>query len=439
VTADGLLFRCPGCGAETTPSRAEPLPFRCPRAATGVGVDHVLARVRSPRTTFSPGPEDDPFLRYRALSAAHALATREGMSDAAYVARVASVERAIAAIDGGGFRVTKTHRAEALERAIGAPGLELWVKDETGDVSGSHKARHLMGILLYLEVAREVGLLAGEPPRLAIASCGNAALAAAVVARAGGLPLEVFIPPDANARVVERLRALGAAITVCPRTPASPPGDPCVHAFRDAIARGSLPFCCQGSDNGLTIDGGETLGYELAEAAPALDAIFVQVGGGALASSIAQGLRVARGSLPRVYAVQTHGAAPLARAHVRVATRAAASGSIEEALAYAARHRADFMWPWEETPRSVAHGILDDETYDWLAIVRAMLESGGGPVVVDEATLARANELARAATGIAVDPTGSSGLAGLLHVAATSRIEGRVAVVFSGRDRDSDA
>ena len=32
--------------------------------------------------------------------------------------------------------------------------------------------------------------------------------AGAVVARAGGLALEVFIPPDANARVVERLRAL---------------------------------------------------------------------------------------------------------------------------------------------------------------------------------------------------------------------------------------
>ena len=439
MTADGLLFRCTGCGAETTPSRAEPLPFRCPKAATSDGVDHVLARVRPASTTFSPGPEDDPFLRYRALSAAHALAAREGMSDAAYVARVASLERAIAAVDGHGFRVTRTFRADALERAIGAPGLELWVKDETGDVSGSHKARHLMGILLYLEVAREVGLLAGEPPRLAIASCGNAALAAAVVARAGGLALEVFIPPDANANVVARLRALGAAITVCPRTPASPPGDPCVHAFRAAIAGGALPFCCQGSDNGLTIDGGETLGYELAEAAPELDAIFVQVGGGALASAIAQGLRVARGALPRVYAVQTRGAAPLARAHERVAARATASGSIEESLAYAARHRADFMWPWEETPRSVAHGILDDETYDWLAVVCAMLESGGGPVVVDEATLLRANEVARTTTGVAVDPTGSSGLAGLLQTVQASGLRGRIAVVFSGRDRESCA
>ena len=40
-------------------------------------------------------------------------------------------------------------------------------------------------------------------------------------------------------------------------------------------------------------------------------------------------------------------------------------------------------------------GILDDETYDWLAVVRGTLASGGSPVVVDEATLLEANEIAR--------------------------------------------
>ena len=42
-------------------------------------------------------------------------------------------------------------------------------------------------------------------------------------------------------------------------------------------------------------------------------------------------------------------------------------------LAWAARHRSAFMWPWETEPHSVADGILDDETYDWLAVVRGML------------------------------------------------------------------
>ncbi|HEX7600082.1 MAG TPA: pyridoxal-phosphate dependent enzyme, partial [Polyangiaceae bacterium] len=337
-------------------------------------------------------------------------------------------------------------------------------KDETGNVSGSHKARHLMGILVYLEVARALGVLAGTPPRLAIASCGNAALAAAVVARAGQRELDVFIPPDANPRVVEQLVKLGAHVEVATRTEASPAGDPCYHAFRAAISRGALPFCCQGSDNGLTIDGGETLGYEIAEGAPPLDALFVQVGGGALASSVFQGLRVARDGgaiarLPRIYTVQTRGAYPLSRAYERVAVRLAARVSepapaspgaraewlrdragawLDEELAYAARHRPEFMWPWEATPHSIAHGILDDETYDWIADVRAMLESGGYPLVVDEETLLRANRLGRDATGIAVDPTGSAGLAGLLELRKTEPklAEGRLGVIFSGIDRD---
>jgi threonine synthase len=96
------------------------------------------------------------------------------------------------------------------------------------------------------------------------------------------------------------------------------------------------------------------------------------------------------------------------------------------------------MWPWEEAPQSVAHGILDDETYDWVADVRGMLESGGYPLIVDEETLIRANRLGREATGIPVDPTGSAGLAGLLELRKTEPklTEGRVGVIFSGIDRD---
>ena len=54
------------------------------------------------------------------------------------------------------------------------------------------------------------------------------------------------------------------------------------------------------------------------------------------------------------------------------------------------------MWPWESEPKSIATGILDDETYDWLAVVGGMLRSGGRPVVVYEERLAEANELGRA-------------------------------------------
>jgi threonine synthase len=92
------------------------------------------------------------------------------------------------------------------------------------------------------------------------------------------------------------------------------------------------------------------------------------------------------------------------------------------------------MWPWETEPRSVAHGILDDETYDWLAVVRAMLVTGGRPVVVDEDELLAANALAREATGVDADETGTAGVAGLIALARTGVIEPgeHVAVVLSG-------
>jgi threonine synthase len=151
----------------------------------------------------------------------------------------------------------------------------------------------------------------------------------------------------------------------------------------------------------------------------------------ALASATISALRDARAlgwihRLPRILAVQTRGGFPLKRAWDRLRDT---TGAIWERLDHAASHRSQFMWPWETEPRSVAHGILDDETYDWLVIVGAMLETGGEPIVVDEATLEEANRRGRA-LGIAVDHTGSSGLAGLLaQPPATGE---RAGIIFSG-------
>jgi threonine synthase len=141
--------------------------------------------------------------------------------------------------------------------------------------------------------------------------------------------------------------------------------------------------------------------------------------------------------MPRVHAVQTEGAYPLKRAFDRVIERVG-EGAARDALAYAAMHRSEFMWPWEREPRSIAHGILDDETYDWRAVVAGMVETGGHPVVVDEATVVEAYALARQTTGIDVDHTGSAGLAGLLALQRQAAIESteRVSVLFTGVRRE---
>ena len=440
---------CSGCGASPRPD--DPYPFRCPNAGRDDDTDHVLRRVLDAAAVEFPAGDGDrhdqnPYLRYRGLFHAYHLARASGMSDEAYCELVQHLDARVAEVDGHGFRPTPFFRAAALSDRLGfAPEGGVWVKDETGNVSGSHKARHLFGLLIHLEVMERLGRVdPAHRPHLAIASCGNAALAAAVVAAAGGRVLDVFVPVDADPPVVARLEELGAHVAVCPRQPGVP-GDPTYHRLRQALDDGALPFTCQGNENGLAVEGGFTLGYELADAlagGPPLDRLMLQVGGGALASGCIESLSeaVTLGALarvPRFHAVQTEGAWPLRRAYDRVAARLpAGAGATDrhEALVFAATHRSAFMWPWEAEPHSIAHGILDDETYDWLAVVEGILDSGGGPLVVGEDVLARANELAVAATGLPVDPTGSSGLAGLLALREQGQIGDaeRVGVLFTG-------
>jgi threonine synthase len=447
VNAARSSIRCTGCGWVAAPTEA--YPFRCANASAGDDVDHVLARVLDTATLrFPGGGEPDPFVRYRSLMHSYHLATDAGLGDEEYVELVGALERSVAAVDGHGFRVTPIHRNALLSDRLGfSPAGGVWVKDETANVSGSHKGRHLMGLLIHLEVAERLGL--GGRPDLAIASCGNAALAAAVLARAGGRRLRVFVPADADAGVVARLRGLGSDVTVCPRRPGEA-GDPSYLRLREELAAGAVPFTCQGNENGLAIEGGETIAYEIATdlAGTPLDHIVIQVGGGALASACAQGLREAAqlgaiGQEPRLHTVQTTGAHPLERAYARV--RAMVPGGqarpggplprarVERALAIAAQHRSAYMWPWETEPKSIAAGIIDDETYDWRAVAGAMLTTGGQPLVVAEDTLAEAAELG-AATGIPADPTGTAGLAGLLDLrrAGVVGADERACVLFTG-------
>lgn len=411
-----------------------PLVCSCGTVATGGswacakrgsdGQDHVLA-LPMPEWSVDPSSQQ-PFVRYRRMLRSWV----EAEDDAWFVDRVGQLDKAVAEVDGHGFAVTPclesvigvlSNRASSPARS--AVRRRVMVKDETDNVSGSHKARHTFGLMLHLLVRERRGGGDADRPPLAIASCGNAALAAAVVAAAERWPLTVYVPTFAEEAVVGRLQDLGATVEFCPRIDGEM-GDPSYHRFREAVAAGAVPFGCQGPDNGYTIDGGRTLGYELAEQAPDIDRVYVQVGGGALAASVAQGMAIA-GSTASLVAVQTEGCAPLARAWERMAEL----GGLDEAR----RQRASVMWPWTPTPISAATGILDDETYDWAAVAEAMVATGGHPVVVPEPVVTEACETGRAATGINVSPTGSASLAGLMCDDLPT--EAKPAVLFTGAQR----
>ena len=59
-----------------------------------------------------------------------------------------------------------------------------------------------MTILLHLRAAELLGLADGPRRPLAIASCGNAAIAAATLAARADWPLEVFVPDWAGSETV---------------------------------------------------------------------------------------------------------------------------------------------------------------------------------------------------------------------------------------------
>ena len=93
------------------------------------------------------------------------------------------------------------------------------------------------------------------------------------------------------------------------------------------------------------------------------------------------------------------------------------------------------MWPWETTPVSIADGILDDETYDWIGVLDSMADTGGAPVVVSEQHVMQAYEWVHTLTSVNVSATGVAGLAGLIAMRSDIANDERVVVVMSGVER----
>lgn len=429
MSEDSPNFICHGCA--TTVDIAREPPFACPKAGSG-DVDHVLVPDLRPDRA-GQKRDDNPFVRYRHLMSPYRLNRFFGLTDDDWMEIVGKLDGRLMAVDGRTFRITPLSSQPALADALPSRP-RLLVKDETANVAGSHKGRHLMAVMLYLcvlEAANHPSAAALRKRRLAIASCGNAALAAAVIARAADWALDAYIPKDANPLVVNRLRELGASITICERR-SGESGDPCVSAFREAVRNGAIPFSVQGPENGLAVEGARTIAFEMAEqfsAKGALPAdIYIQVGGGALASAVAQGFGIARqtgllAKSPRIILVQTTGCAPIVRAWTLLS-----DVRLEEAV----KHRSRFMWPWEKTPSSAATGILDDETYDWWEAIKGARDTGGRAIAADETTILRAHDLARTHSTIRSSTTGTAGLAGLLSAGPSSE---PAAVIFSGSDR----
>lgn len=141
---------------------------------------------------------------------------------------------------------------------------------------GSFKARGALNLTLHHQ---QNGTMPAEG--VAIASGGNAAIAAAWAGRAAGTRVTVFVPETAPAVKVEKLRALGADV----RLRGAVYADALEASIQHAEATGAL--LSHAYDNPLIAAGAGTCAAEIREQIPDIDTVMVAVGGGGLFSGTA--------------------------------------------------------------------------------------------------------------------------------------------------------
>jgi len=160
----------------------------------------------------------------------------------------------------------------ALEPGAFGSAAALVLKLELLQHAGSFKPRGAFNRVLAATVPT-AGVVA--------ASGGNHGVAVAHVARSLGHRAEIFVPAVSAAAKVERIRALGAAVTVG--------GDVYQDAQDAATARATETgaLLVHPYDHPLVVAGQGTMARELDAQAPGIDTVLLAVGGGGLIAGAA--------------------------------------------------------------------------------------------------------------------------------------------------------
>lgn len=151
-------------------------------------------------------------------------------------------------------------------------------------------------------------ILQAEPEELAggvwTASAGNMAQGVAWCARELGLTCRVVVPETAPAAKVEAIRRLGAEIV--PTT-----FDGWLEVFETRRYPGMEGLFVHPFNDAAVMAGNGTIGLEILEDLPDVDAVIAPYGGGGLACGVACAVRGLRPGA-RIYAAEVETAAPLA-------------------------------------------------------------------------------------------------------------------------------
>ena len=270
-----------------------------------------------------------------------------------------------------------------LAADLGLPGLRI--KDEGLLPTGSFKAR---GAAVGVSRARELGARV-----LALPTAGNAGGAWAAYGARAGLEVRVVTPEDAPLINRAELGATGARAAVV-RGLISDAG----RIVARAVARHGW-YDAGTLREPYRIEGKKTMGLELAEALDWTlpDAILYPCGGGvgvigmwkAFAELAAIGWL--RGPLPRMIVVQAAGCAPIVDAFRR--------GDLESR-------------PWPDAS-TIASGLRVPKALGDFLVLRALRESGGTAVAVDDAAIVEAIYAVGRREGLLLSPEGAATIAAI--------------------------
>ncbi|MFN9077082.1 MAG: threonine ammonia-lyase [bacterium] len=178
----------------------------------------------------------------------------------------------------GGVERTGCPYSPALSRLT---GCEVFVKLEYQQRTGSFKERGARNALLQLSPeARKGGVVA--------ASAGNHALALAWHARDLGIPVTVVMPKVAPLVKQARCRELGARVLIHGANIAE-----AKDLADELVVKEGLSYV-HGFNDAAIIAGAGTVGLEVLEEVPDLDAVIVPVGGGGLIAGVGIAIKATR-------------------------------------------------------------------------------------------------------------------------------------------------
>ena len=301
---------------------------------------------------------------------------------------LADGERVVSLGEGG------TPLLDAARLAARHGFARLVVKDESVNPTGSFKARGLAAA-----VSRA---MLGGAKAFVVPTAGNAGVALSAYAARAGARARIYAPSDTPATILAQIRSFGAELVLLD----GHIGD-CGKAAR-AYAADSGAVDVSTLREPYRIEGKKTLGLELAEqfgwTLP--DTVVYPTGGGTGLIGMWKAFKELQTAgwigdrLPRLYAVQSTGCAPVVQAFENGAERCT---------------------PWPD-PLTVAAGLRVPGPFGDRLMLRALRESGGGAVAVTDAELTAAASELMTEEGIDAAPEGGATLAGARALLARGAI-----------------